>query len=251
MKIVLLTASLAFAAACGGASDRPEVLDKLRALGASASPLVSTPSTTGEAARTVELTVYTVLPEGHAAEIAPYKDQETLAAVMLEESEIAVQPASIAYEKHAGLQVMSFKALLAVPAAERFARTGGAGQVRYGFRVTDTSDGEDEKIIGNFLVYPQGAPELAWEHPKVSVTNLADAGKLAADSEVAVTAALVNPNTEELTVGWFASGGEIANRRAKETTWKTPGAGPQTLLVTVRGKKSRGFGWQVLTLNAE
>ena len=54
-------------------------------------------------------------------------------------------------------------------------------------------------------------------------------------------ASVDNDNDEELRVGWFTSKGKIKNRRAKSTKWETGGSGKQTLLLTVRGRKSGAF----------
>lgn len=248
MKFYLLL-TLSLLLGCGGDEDRQEVLSKLRGIGAIASPLISMPSADATAPNQVELTVYATLPIGQTATIEPYVDIPSAFAISLNADQIAIQSASVEYKPYPGFQILSFKASLNVPVAAMFARFGGAGQVRYGF-ILKAND-EEEKIVGNFLVYPEGSAELSWTNPEISVVTPTASAVIGSKTEVPITATLTNKNSEDLKLGWFASGGEIKNRRAKSTTWKTPDPGEQTLIFTARGRKSRGFAIQIITVKAE
>ncbi len=247
MKKIFLFLSFLLLLSCSEDKDRQEVIDKLRGIGSITSPLVSTPSLIGQPPEKVEVTVHLALPLGKTVTVEPYKDQETFSAILLEEDQIAVKSGTIKYAPYADFQVVSFKADLTVPIAEFFTPLGGAGQVRYGFLVKSGTD--EEKVIGNFLVYPENSPELSWTSPQITVEKPIDESTVKAESEIEIKASLVNSNDEDLLVGWLVGGGEIKNRRAKETKWKTPGVGKNTLIATVRGKKSRGFGIQIIEIN--
>ncbi len=67
---------------------------------------------------------------------------------------------------------------------------------------------------------------------------------------VDIKSEIVNPQDEAIKIAWFASDGEIKNRRASDTEWKLPGAGQYTLVFTVRGKKSRSGTLGFRTINA-
>jgi hypothetical protein len=233
--------------ACGGEDDRQEVLNKLRAIGAAANPLVSKPSLPNATPGTVELTVYATLPLGEVATIEPFMDEPSTTAITLIPEQIAVQTDSIEYQAYPHFQMMTFKALLTVPSATQFPT--GAGQVRYGISIKSGS--EEEKVIGAFLVFPEDSPELNWTHPNIDSVTPTDGDQVAKDSEVEISAATSTNVDEELKIGWFVSNGEIRSRRAKKTKWETPAAGEQTLIFTARGRKSRGFAIKVMNIRTE
>jgi hypothetical protein len=234
---------------CDGDSERPEKLDKLRGLGVQATPLVASPSVDGETPKTVELTVYASLPIGQTATVAAYADEESFLSVNTPADQIAVDEASIKYDEYPGLQIMSFKAKVPVPTASDMARFGGSGNVRYGF-VLNAGD-EEEKMVGNFLVYPEDAPQLAWTNPDAAVSAPIDGGTVSSGGESDLKADLADPNGEDLKVGWYVTSGEIKNRRARNTIWKEPDAGPQTVILTVRGRQSRGFAMKAFSVTAQ
>ena len=234
---------------CGGEEDRQENLFKLRGLGAISNPLVSLPTTDPTTPRKVELRVYAALPIGETATVEPFEDDGSPFFARLSVGDISIDTASLAYQAYPGFQIMSFTASLSVPVAETFARTKGAGQVRYGFLIK--SGNEVEKLVGNFLVYPEGSPELNWVNPEVALENPTEGLSLKSGSDVSISAALTDKNDEDLKLGWFASGGKVKNRRAKSTSWETPGAGEHTVIFTARGKKSRGFAMQIVKVKVE
>ena len=234
---------------CSDEEDRQENLFKLRGLGASSNPLVSLPSVDPAAPRKVEVTVYVALPIGATATVEPFEDEFSPIVANLSVSDIAIDPASLIYQTYPGFQILSFKASLNVPVAQRFVRTKGAGQAKYGFLVK--SGIEIEKLVGNFLVYPEGSPELNWTNPEVTLVTPTEGLSLKSGSDANLTATLNDKNDEELKLGWFTSGGKVKNRRAKSTSWETPGVGEHTVIFTARGKKSRGFVMQIVKVKME
>lgn len=249
MKYALSILTALVFLSCGGDEDRQENLFKLRGLGAASNPLVSLPSVDPAAPRKVELTVYVALPLGETATVEPFEDTTSPIIANLSVSDIAIDPASMVYQDYPGFQILTFKASLNVPVATRFFRTKGAGQAKYGFLIK--SGTEVEKLVGNFLVYPDGSPELNYLSPEVSLVTPTEGLSLKSASDVDLTATLVDKNDEDLKLGWFASGGKVKNRRAKSTTWETPGVGDHTVIFTARGKKSRGFVMQIIKVKVE
>jgi hypothetical protein len=245
-RAAMLTLSLV---ACGGDKDPQEQLGKLRGIGAFTSPLVSR-ATSDDALRVVELTAYATLPlDTTVTSLEGFVDKASPYAITLGVKQIKVKSDSLSYQSYPGFQLLTFKADLEVPHEQFFAPSSGAGQVRYGFIIK--TDKAQEKMVGSFLVYPEDAPELAWINPEISVNTPAADTTIAAESEIEVNAVLKDHNKEELKLGWFVSDGEIKNRRASTTQWKTPAAGPHSLILTARGRKSRGFSLQVITLTVE
>jgi hypothetical protein len=235
--------------ACGEEDDRQENLLKLRGIGAVSNPLVSVPSVDPAAPLKVELTVYTALPIGETATVEAFEDEFSPYVANLSVSDIAVDTGSLIYQSYPGFQIMTFKATLNVPIAQRFKRTNGAGQAKYGFLIKSGS--EVEKLVGTFLVYPEGSPELSYTNPEVNLVTPTEGLSLKSAIDVNMTAELTDKNDEDLKLGWFASGGKVKNRRAKSTSWETPGVGEHTVIFTARGRKSRGFAMQIVKVKVE
>jgi len=249
MKFSKLLVSSLLLISCSGDEDRQENLLKLRGLGASSEPLVSLPSEDVTAPRKVEVVVYVALPLGQTATIEPFEDEFSPFVVNLGVSDIEVDVASLNYEEYPGFQVFTFKASLNVPVGGRFFRTQGAGQAKYGFLIK--SGLEIEKLVGTFLVYPEGSPELNWTNPDVTLVTPTEGLSLQSGADVDLSATFVDKNNEELKIGWFTSGGKVKNRRSKSTSWKTPDSGDHSVIFTARGRKSRAFTMQILKVRVE
>jgi hypothetical protein len=246
----------AFAACGGGADVRQEVIGKLRALGVAANPVTAAWSE-GDTPNVVELTVYAALPVAQiAVTVAAYKDPRQTALLTYPEDQIMVDQSSLKITPSGALNLVEFKAKVAVPTlaqatAARAIRSGSSGgQVNYGFRIDAGS--EEELVTGTFMAYAAGAPELALATPTVDIVEPAAGGVLPQHERGALKATVGNVNGEDIKLGWFVSGGEVTNRRAKETLWKHPeGAGPQTVILTIRGKKSRAFSMKVVNVSTQ
>jgi len=242
---------LVFAAlcACGGEADeRQEVLSKLRGLGVSLNPLV-TEASLPTLERKVEATVYAALALGQTATVVPFVDIPAFAAIQLNPSEVEIVTSSLTYQIHHGFQVLSFKANLKVPQAALLVPFGQQGQVRFGFELT--AGEESEKILANFLVYPEGAAELNQVQPQLSIVSPAEGEVLSSGSKVVLQATADTPNDEGLKLGWFVSDGKVLNRRSRDTRYEPSASGPQTLILTAHGRRSRGFAITFRNVNVE
>lgn len=238
--IALLAATLI---ACDEPDEVFEKVDKLRAFGISTTPLVSEPSTPA-APKAFVLTFFVALPKGDTISSAEsfLDGASRFAPPVL----MTVDPASIVVEPHAAFDIASIKASIAVPPAELtpFAPDAGFARLRYGLRIT--SGGEEEKIVGTVLVYPPGAPELAWNATPPATDISAPAANAAVGDDEALVGAIANPIGETMRVAWYVSSGTLLNRRARETKWKEPDGGPQTVIFTARGSKSGAFSYKVV-----
>lgn len=253
----LAAAAVIAAASCGGGDDvRQEVVLKLRALGVATNPVVATWSDSGAAPNEMELTVYAAIPLAQTSvTIVPYKDPRQHAPLTYAESEIVIDQSTLKITPVGALNLIEVKAKVTVPtlalatAAHAISPGNSGGQVNYGFKIDAGS--EQELVTGTFMAYAAGAPELALTAPTVAIVEPVADAKLAKEVKGDLKATVVNASNEGIKLGWFTSGGEIQNRRAKETIWTRPPAGPQTVILTIRGKASRGFSMQVIPVTTE
>lgn len=244
-KLFALVALAAFLGGCGDDEARYENVDKLRAFGSSTLPIASDPSTP-EAPKLFTITVYAAVPLGETVTAEPYDDP---AAANLATVPVTIVPGSEQYEDHATFRIYSVKATQPVPPASVFDSPLGAPpfvRLRYGIRLV--SGDESENVVGNALIYPAGAPQLTRVPPTIAITK--PAAKDVSGTED-LEATITDPANENMRVGWFSSDGKVKNRRARVTEWETPGAGPATLIVTIRGRESGAFAFQVLDLNVQ
>jgi hypothetical protein len=242
----VLTALIA-AASCGGEEERYEKVGKLRALGTASTPVVAQPST-ADAPQTVTLTFYAAVPNGDTVTATPFLDEGSLYALPLP---LEVVPGSETYTGQAAFQLYSVKTTVAIPTIDQLPIEPGTGfaRVRYGLTLTD--GGEEEKIVGTLLVYPEGSSELAWATTPPSIDVTEPAASATVSGKLDIKAAITNPIGEDMRVGWFVSDGEVKNRRAKETEWDKAGAGPQTVIVTARGMKTGAFTLKAVDVTVE
>ena len=247
LKISLCSFAVLGLTACGGRDgDRQENIDSLRTFGLAASPLVNSPSVDGQPAKTVEVTFYAAVPLGLTAALTPFVDHaSSLGAVPLPAAAIAIEAGSEHYEDFNSFRLFSAKAKLTLPTTAAFHKANFAGgQVRYGLTVTAGADHED--VVADLVLFPDGAPQLAWQNPTIDITTPLSAAGVATSGTIDLKAEIGNVNAEGVKVGWFVSKGQVANRRAAATTWKLTNAGPQTVAVAVHGIQSRGFAIKVI-----
>ena len=221
-------------------------------IGVVSTPLVQTPSIDADI-KSVVVNVVLSIPAGKTVTVAPYQDIPSPNVVSVANEAITVDEASIAYTDYEGFRLLSFNAAVVVPdvAILRGRNPEFIGvQVRYGLEVS--TDDDVEYVVGNFLVYPEGATELGWQNPTINLDLPTDGAEVAADTEIDIEASYTEQNDEKVKFGWFATDGEIGNRRSLKTKWKTPaGAGTYQLIITARGKKSRGFSYRVITVTVK
>lgn len=242
---------LLFLAACADDGDRVEVMDRMRTLGTNAAPLISPPSD-AVSARTVDLTVHVALPEGETVAVEAFPDIESLGSFTLKTDAIhPVQPADDTYQDLPAMRLVPISITVDVPTAEELQLGEKGKRVRYGLRLTSSS-GRVENVVGSFLVYPAGSDALAkpWQAPSIAIDaplNQSDVKK--SKDGINLKATVTNPEEEDVKLGWFVTSGKISARRARETVWLDPKEGNQTVIVTVRGKKTRGFDIKVYEVN--
>jgi hypothetical protein len=242
MRIFLTILTAGFLGiACNGDEERYEVVNKLRALGVSSTPTVSAPSTS-ESPKNVTLTAWAALPKDQSVSADAFIDTKTPFSTPVN---VTINPTSAIIEERGPLQIYKISATFIVPSEELlfFSETAGSARVRYGIKLA--TDGEEEKIVGDYLVFPEGADELSWTNPTLDVTSPTEGGTT--DGTVDLEVNIVDNNDEPIRVGWFASDGEIKNRLAAVTEWE-PGSGNQTIIATARGRKSGGFSLQVISV---
>jgi len=237
--------------ACNEPVDRQEQIDRLKGIGLVASPLVNSPSQ-GSTINATQITGYATIPLGKTPVVTAYLDQPTAGAISVKTDEIIIDASKQELTTYEGFQLLKFVARVTIPSVtliQRFTDDFQGIQFRYGFTVSTEDD--VEYIVGSFLVYPEGSEELQWTNPVISIDSPTENQSLSAEEEFDVIATLTKPNDEDVKLGWYVSEGEISNRRAGETTWTLPTKGKHTLILTARGKKSRGFAIQIKTVNIQ
>ncbi len=245
MHLFLSTLFLVLSA-CGDDSDRQENIAKVRGLGMSSNPLVSIPSTDSDP-KTMDLTFFVAAPLGETLQFEKFMDDPTSSALLLDPSQYELGTNRV--HDYKALRVVEMHVTAKVPTTNELPPVGG--RVRVGVRIRGSKN--EEKFVGTFLVVPPAnKTALEWKAPTVDIADpSADAANIKSGNTVPLQASLTDPNQEEWKVGWFSSAGQITNRRSLETYWKTSSTGPQTLIVTVRAKRSLGFAMKVLEVNVQ
>lgn len=220
-----------FFTSCGAELERQEKINKLRTLGVSIDPVHTT-----SVDKSADITVLFAFPKGDAITATPFKDSVSNGSLVLDTENVELSEFDSAdVEDFPGFQLGKIKAKILLPTI--------APNMKYPlllkYGVTISGSKNKENIVGYLPIFAEGSTPLkAMDIRLISPTELQN---LAAGKEVDIQAELDNPNQEEFKIGWFASGGKITNRRAKQTKWLTPEAGEHTLLVTIRGKISKSF----------
>jgi hypothetical protein len=227
-------------AACGSTTDRPEVITKLRALGVEQTPVNAKPGDT------VNLTFY--LAGNASTKITPEVLLDTQARYG---SPVAVTPIdTLPAETSLGsLSLYSYRASFTVPTTDAVkVLLAKQGYSRLRYQVKFTASGDDENVVGDTIVYAEGAPQLSWTAPKIEITSPAATG---AAGSVALEGSVIGTGDENNLVSWFVSAGTVKNRGAKSTLWQSVPAGTHTVFMTVRGRKSGAFAIksQAVTVN--
>ena len=217
---------------CRSDDNPQEKITKLRAVGVSSTPAVAS---SGSAATSAELTFYAAVPLGKTVGYEAFIDPQ--AKYSLAELVVPIA-ASETYKDYLGFRLYSLKATLLVPALTSLRLQEGQSQrLRYGVRFF--SEDEEEKVVGDVLVFPQEAEQTKWVAPSLEIAAPIDSVPHDSDSDLKAT--LTKSQNEKVKIGWFVSGGTVKNRRAVETQWSAPGPGNHTVIVTAHGSESRSF----------
>ena len=224
------------ALSCRNEDDPQERISKLRALGVGSLPTIAT---TGSTAGAVELTIYAAVPKGKTVAFESFAD--TGAPFSLPQT-VKINGATAAYTEYAAFRLFAVKATMVVPPAETLKlQQDQSARLRYGIKLT--SEEEEEKVVGDVLVFSQGAQQASWKAPSAEIES--PGGSVPTGQDIDLKGKIVKNQEERIKVGWFVSTGSVKNRRAISTAWESPDAGDQTVILTVRGTESRGFGIQV------
>lgn len=243
MKKLIATFLLVAITQCNGDQERPEVVNKLRAIGVASTPLASAPSTSASQ-NTASLTFHLVLPLAKTIDsVENYVDTKSPYAAQIP---LTINTASASYSDYSNLRHYTITADAAIPEVI-FLPGELFRSFRYALKVT--ADKEEEIIVGNLVVYPSDSEELDWKGAAITISS--PVANSAISGETQLKAKINKSIDENLRVSWFASNGEIKNRRAAETTWDEYSAGTQTLILTVRGRKSGDFQLQIIDLTTQ
>jgi hypothetical protein len=235
-----ITALCSSLMACDGKEERYEVIDKLRAIGVSPSPLASAPE------GNVTLTFFAALPLGGEVTAANYTDEDSKYALPIA---LTVDSASAKTDDYNALSVYSIAATFKAPTAEELKISPALGFVRLRYGIILKSGSEEEKIVGNYLVYPKNSPQLDWKTPEIRVAAPTDNAVVSGETDL--DGSIEDSLDDSWRVGWFASEGKIKNRRASVTTWETDSAGSQSVIFTARGLRTGAFMFKVIDVNVE
>ena len=232
-KTNVLTIMLSFCfviSGCGDDGERPETIDKLRALGVAQSPVNAAP---GE---TVNLTFYLAGAPGLTIVPEVITDSSTRYGFPVAVTPITATPS----ETNSGaLSIYEYRASMVVPAtAQMSAAIAKLGFARTRYSVKFTAGQESESVVGDSVIYTSGSSQLAWTAPVITIDKPDATGT---SGNLDLTGTIVSSGAETNRVSWFVSSGKIKNRRSKATQWQDVPAGTQTLIMTVRGAKSGAF----------
>ncbi len=227
---------------CNSEESRQEKVDKLRAIGVSSTPLTASPGSV------VTLIYYLAGPSGLTLNAQIFSDSNSSVGL---QSPATIDQSSTKETNFGNLSLYQITGTVTIPQQARILLSNYFPvRSRYGVRVTSQT-GEDQKIVGDILVYPEGSKELQYVTPSVSIQN--PAAQTLPSGATQPVELVYNPvNNENFRVGWFVSGGEIKNRRAKSTEWTVPSdKGSHTLIATIRGLKSSAFSLKVMQVNVQ
>jgi len=248
MRQLTLLVFMLISVSCRQNEDRHERIDKLRGIGVTATPPV-TPATVGDAISDVKLTVLFAAPKGSAIEASSFVDKAQAQLKVLDN--VVVDDSTRKLADEGALTLYSFDANFSAPSSELFSQPGfqNGVRLRYAF---EAAIGEDEEVmIGDIVMAPEGAKQLVFENPVASISLPAAGETVARGAEVTLEGAVESKNGELLKYGWFVSSGEVDNRRAKTATWTGFDEGEQTVIFTVRGRSSRAFGYAIVKINVQ
>lgn len=231
LNFIILVLAASNLASCSEEEDRQETISKLRALGVEQSPVVAKPGDT------VTLTFYMAGPPKLAPAATPvtdaaarYSDPILVTPIDPATQEVEVGPVSL----------YSFKATYVVPSDDKtLSRLGAKGllKTRYAVKFVATN-GDQETIVGDSLIYPLGSPQLLWTSPTISITK---PGTSVSTGKIDLEGSITSTGSESNKVAWFVSSGKLKNRKARTTQWEEASKGSQAIFFTVRGAKSGAF----------
>jgi hypothetical protein len=111
------------------------------------------------------------------------------------------------------------------------------------------SQADEERIIGNIVVYRDGSQELNWTAPNLTLENPKQGATL--NGKQPIKLSIESSNDENFRVSWLVNDGKVKNRRGLETEWEPGGAGDYTMIASARGLKSGGFQFKAVDFKVD
>lgn len=251
-KILVAIALTQAILSCGlgnSENDRQEVLDRLRALGVNAAPVVSQIPDSDQNL-TTQLTIYAAVPGETAVSVEAWQNpNKTDADIVLKTSDFVFDANNTSHQDFGGIRLLTIHVKAKVPTASEWKKESRGGTVQYGFKLS--TDSRTEYISGAFLAYRSGQPELAWQAPSLKITTPLQNSVVKKDDDIELIMDITNPQDELLLPSWFVPNGEIFLRRATSTTWKPKETGSGFVFATIRGRDSLGFAIQAIPLTIQ
>ena len=239
ISIVLNIIGLLMVSGCSDNEERPETVNKLRALGVAQEPVNAMPGDT------VELTYYLAAPPALQLTATASLDDDARYSLP-----IVVTPKDAApiETNYGALSLYSYKASLVIPATTAITSqllVRGFARVRSDVKFS-TDSGDSEVVVADTIIYAQGASQLGWTAPTIDIVKPDATGSA---GNLDIEGSIVSTGDETNRVSWFVSSGKVKNRRAKISTWENASSGSQTLFLTARGTKSGAFAIKALNVS--
>jgi hypothetical protein len=210
---------------CGGSDEKPELIEKTRPI------LVElNPGNAPQAAvfgQEVTLVFHFISPDLNSSLTAesaePLAGPTALPALSVE--------APAAPTDYPGLRHFQVTAKVTVPMLPL------TEPVKMRYALIAQEGGRSMRVEGDFPAYPTADHEgVSWSLANSEIVTPSEG---TVPSKVDLTASIENTQNEGVKLAWFVSGGELTNRRDSSSEWKLPGPGTYTVVLTVRGQKSR------------
>lgn len=238
----LISVTSSFLMSCGNENaERPETITKLRALGVEQTPINARPGDT------VSLTFYlAALPNLNISSAVELDTTNRFGVPII----VTPQDASPMETTSGPISLYKFRTTYTVPASDPSiaASIAKQGYARARYKVRFSAGSEYEAVVGDTVIYPTDAPQLAWKAPEIAISKPATS---VASGVTDIEGTITSEGVEPYRVSWFVSDGKVKNRRAKVTSWSDAAKGNQTIIMTVRGTKSGAFAIksQTVTIN--
>lgn len=238
MKNLFIILFLLVLSSCNADSARPEVVDKLRAIGVKATPYVVSGSTP------VTLEVYSLVPLEQTVKQDVYEDDSSVLPIL------PISSVSGDYTDLSSLRIYKATYSGVTLPLEDDLLASNTMSLRYGMSLS-ASSGEEEKVVGNLVLHPSTSDLLANNAtpPEVTITGVEDG--VSVPSSFDLNAEISNRNDESFKIGWYTTSGEIKNRRALSTSIEKMEAGAQTIVVTIRSKSTNAFAYKAIDVTVE
>ncbi|MBF0443176.1 MAG: hypothetical protein HQK54_14805, partial [Oligoflexales bacterium] len=181
------------------ALSRQELLDRLKVFGTVANPLVSKLAKQ-EGESTVPITVHIAVPGNSEATIEPFKPSaENPMEVVLEASDITVDPSSFKYDQYTGFRHLQAGITAKVPLESRFP-SGRGGDAKFGLRIK--SGGSEFLMTSLFAVRPEGSSDLTLASPTIdSITPAEGASVGSGNVKISMTATAAASTSNQSAAG--------------------------------------------------